>query len=113
MIGAAEAGAFSERRHDGVARIEERLAALPRFRLIAAPTPLQPLRRLSERLGGPALWVKRDALTGLAFGGNKVRQMEFFVGEAKARCRRSDRRRKLRAIEPCADRQRRSSVRLT
>jgi L-cysteate sulfo-lyase len=84
MIGAAEAGAFSERRHDGVARIEERLAALPRFRLIAAPTPLQPLRRLSERLGGPDLWVKRDDLTGLAFGGNKVRQMEFFVGEAKA-----------------------------
>jgi 1-aminocyclopropane-1-carboxylate deaminase/D-cysteine desulfhydrase-like pyridoxal-dependent ACC family enzyme len=81
MIGAAEAGAFSERRHDGVARIEERLAAPPRFRLIAAPTPLQPLRRLSERLGGPDLWVKRDDLTGLAFGGNKVRQMEFFVGE--------------------------------
>jgi len=84
MIGSAEAGAFSARRHDGAARLEDRLAALPRYRLVAAPTPLQPLRRLSEHLGGPDLWVKRDDLTGLAFGGNKVRQMEFFVGEAKA-----------------------------
>jgi 1-aminocyclopropane-1-carboxylate deaminase/D-cysteine desulfhydrase-like pyridoxal-dependent ACC family enzyme len=41
--------------------------------------------RLSERLGGPDIWVKRDDLTGLAFGGNKVRQMEFFVGDARAR----------------------------
>jgi 1-aminocyclopropane-1-carboxylate deaminase/D-cysteine desulfhydrase-like pyridoxal-dependent ACC family enzyme len=42
------------------------------------------MRRLSDRLGGPDIWVKRDDLTGLVFGGNKVRQMEFFVGDALA-----------------------------
>ncbi len=46
------------------------------------PTPLEPLPRLSDALGGPRLWVKRDDLTGLAFGGNKVRKLEFFMAEA-------------------------------
>jgi D-cysteine desulfhydrase family pyridoxal phosphate-dependent enzyme len=40
--------------------------------------------RLSARLAGPALWVKRDDQTGLALGGNKVRKLEFLVGEAIA-----------------------------
>ncbi|MEM8496150.1 MAG: D-cysteine desulfhydrase, partial [Planctomycetota bacterium] len=35
------------------------------------PTPIQPWPRISETLGGPQLWVKRDDLTGLATGGNK------------------------------------------
>src|SRR5438105_4736541 len=65
-------------------RLAEKLADFPRYRLMTAPTPLQPMRRLSGCLGGPEIWVKRDDLTGLAFGGNKVRQMEFFIGDALA-----------------------------
>lgn len=65
--------------------LEERLARLPRFQLATLPTPLQPMERLSAALGGPLLITKRDDLTGLAFGGNKVRQMEFFIGDAVAK----------------------------
>jgi D-cysteine desulfhydrase family pyridoxal phosphate-dependent enzyme len=50
----------------------------------AFPTPLHPLPRLQAHLGGPALWIKRDDLTGFALGGNKVRKLEFFLGAARA-----------------------------
>lgn len=46
------------------------------------PTPLQPLGRLSEALGGPRLWMKRDDCCGLGFGGNKVRKLEFLMADA-------------------------------
>lgn len=59
----------------------ERLAKLPRINLGAFPTPLEPLPRLSERLG-VRLFIKRDDLTGLALGGNKVRHLEFNLGMA-------------------------------
>ncbi len=62
-----------------------RLDALPRARLTHAPTPLEALPNLSASLGGAELYVKRDDCTGLAFGGNKVRQLEFYLGEAQAR----------------------------
>lgn len=58
------------------------LDEIPRERIARLPTPLEPLPRLSEALGGPRIWVKRDDLTGLAFGGNKVRKLEFFLAEA-------------------------------
>ena len=62
-----------------------RLDDLPRVRLGHAPTPLEAMDRLSEALGTDArLLVKRDDCTGLAMGGNKVRQLEFYLGEAKA-----------------------------
>jgi L-cysteate sulfo-lyase len=48
------------------------------------PTPLEPLPRLSEHLGGPQIWVKRDDCTGLATGGNKTRKLEFSMAEALA-----------------------------
>ena len=48
------------------------------------PTPVEELPRLSEFLGGPRLLVKRDDQTGLAFGGNKTRKLEFLVAEAQA-----------------------------
>ncbi len=48
------------------------------------PTPVEPLDRLSEWLGGPRLLVKRDDLTGLALGGNKARKLEFLCAEALA-----------------------------
>ena len=56
----------------------------PRVRLGHAPTPLDPAPRLGAALG-VELWIKRDDCTGLAFGGNKVRQLEFHFGEAQAR----------------------------
>ena len=57
-------------------------ARFPRERLCHRPTPIEPLARLSEQLGGPRLYVKRDDCTGLASGGNKARKLEFLVGEA-------------------------------
>ena len=57
---------------------------LPRIRIAHLPTPIEPLPRLSALLGGPRLWVKRDDLTGLAMGGNKVRKLEFLFAEALA-----------------------------
>ena len=60
------------------------LDRLPRAPLGFFPTPLHPLPNLSARLGGPALWVKRDDQTGLATGGNKTRKLEFLLGEALA-----------------------------
>ena len=56
----------------------------PRIRLGHVPTPLDAVPNLGAALG-IGLWVKRDDCTGLAFGGNKVRQLEFYLGEARAR----------------------------
>lgn len=61
-----------------------RLSRLPRTPLAALPTPLQPAPRLSEALGATVL-VKRDDLTGLGLGGNKVRKLEYLVADALAR----------------------------
>ena len=47
------------------------------------PTPLQKMPRLSRVLGGPRLFVKRDDMTDLAFGGNKARKLEFLFADAK------------------------------
>ena len=63
----------------------ERLASFPRKTLGFFPTPLRELPRLSKVLGGPRIFVKRDDQSGLAFGGNKTRKLEFLVGEALAR----------------------------
>src|SRR5437867_92170 len=57
---------------------------LPRFSLAQLPTPIEKLPRLSRELGGPELLIKRDDQTGLALGGNKVRKLEFLVGDALA-----------------------------
>ncbi|HEX7621445.1 MAG TPA: D-cysteine desulfhydrase family protein [Anaerolineales bacterium] len=57
---------------------------IPRLRFAHLPTPIEPLPRLSEVLSGPRLLVKRDDQTGLAFGGNKTRKLEFLVAEAQA-----------------------------
>jgi len=55
-----------------------------RVRIAHLPTPIEELPRLSKFLGGPRLLVKRDDQTGLAFGGNKTRKLEFLVAEAQA-----------------------------
>ena len=61
------------------------ISHFPRVSLAHLPTPLEPLPRLSQELGGPAIWLKRDDCTGLATGGNKTRKLEFLMGEALAR----------------------------
>jgi L-cysteate sulfo-lyase len=58
------------------------LSDYPRVSLAHLPTPLEPLDRLSKRLGGPNLWIKRDDCTGLALGGNKTRKLEFLIADA-------------------------------
>ncbi len=59
--------------------------AIPRQCFAQLPTPLVEAPRLSQMLGGPRLLIKRDDLIGLAFGGNKVRKLEFLLAEALAR----------------------------
>ncbi|PZD73511.1 L-cysteate sulfo-lyase [Acaryochloris thomasi RCC1774] len=56
----------------------------PRKTLGFFPTPLMPLPRLSQALGGPQIWIKRDDQSGLALGGNKTRKLEFLMAEALA-----------------------------
>jgi D-cysteine desulfhydrase family pyridoxal phosphate-dependent enzyme len=56
---------------------------IPRLRFAHLPTPIEELPRLSAVLGGPRIFVKRDDQTGLAFGGNKTRKLEFLLAEAK------------------------------
>ena len=58
------------------------LSRFPRVRLCHAPTPLEPMERLSRHLGGASLYVKRDDCTGLATGGNKTRKLEWLMADA-------------------------------
>ncbi len=60
------------------------MSPLPRIKIAHFPTPIESLPRLSAALGGPRLLVKRDDQTGLAFGGNKTRKLEFLLAEAQA-----------------------------
>lgn len=67
-------------------RLETALATYPRVALLEGPTPIQRLSRLSRasELHGCNLYVKRDDLMGLGGGGNKLRKLEFLLGEALA-----------------------------
>jgi D-cysteine desulfhydrase len=60
------------------------LARFPRRRYTPGWTPIEKLERLSARLGGPEIYIKRDDLLGLAGGGNKTRKLEFLVADALA-----------------------------
>lgn len=60
------------------------LSAYATVPLAHRPTPLEPLDRISEQLGGPRIWIKRDDCTGLATGGNKTRKLEYLMAEAQA-----------------------------
>ncbi len=60
---------------------DNKLDRFPRAQFMSGPTPLERLDRLSSELGID-LWLKRDDLTGLGFGGNKTRQLEFYFGDA-------------------------------
>ena len=63
-----------------------RLATLPRYPLATLPTPLHRARNLETALGPrcPRIYLKRDDLTGLAFGGNKARKLEYLLADALA-----------------------------
>ena len=60
------------------------LAQFPRRRYTPGETPLEKAPRLTEALGGPDIYIKRDDLLGLAAGGNKTRKLEFLVADALA-----------------------------
>jgi D-cysteine desulfhydrase family pyridoxal phosphate-dependent enzyme len=62
-----------------IPEIKKRIEDFPRKNLIHLPTPLQKLENLSQELGGPEIYIKRDDMTGLAFGGNKSRKLEFII----------------------------------
>ena len=62
------------------------LADFPRHQLTFGPSPIHPVDRLSDHLGGARIWMKReDLLSGLAFGGNKTRKLEYLVPDALAK----------------------------
>lgn len=58
---------------------------LPHIELADLPTPVEKLPDAAADVGIPSLWVKRDDLTGKIYGGNKVRKLEFLLGDAQAR----------------------------
>ncbi|MFI5012427.1 MAG: pyridoxal-phosphate dependent enzyme [Hyphomicrobiales bacterium] len=64
--------------------IRERIARIPRVALALKPTPLQEAPNLAKALGGPRIFIKRDDLTGVAFGGNKLRNLEFRLARTMA-----------------------------
>ena len=64
--------------------LKQLLERRPRYPLTLLRTPLMELPRFSEAVGGPRILIKRDDLTGLAYGGNKTRKLDYFVGEAVA-----------------------------
>ena len=62
-----------------------RLHEFPRHRLTFGASPVHPLDRLSDHLGGARIWAKReDVNSGLAFGGNKIRKLEYIVPDVLA-----------------------------
>ncbi|MCL0044155.1 pyridoxal-phosphate dependent enzyme [Dehalococcoidia bacterium] len=65
--------------------LRDAIDQVPRVALAATPTPIQEASNLTKALGGPRILVKRDDLTGLGFGGNKVRHMEFCMADAIAK----------------------------
>ena len=65
-----------------ISEIKKRINKFPSKKLIHSPTPFQKLENLSCNLEGPEIFMKRDDLTGLAFGGNKSRKLEFIIQDA-------------------------------
>src|ERR671938_627360 len=71
--------------HRSPADFASELSKFPRLGLTHLNTPLEPLKRLSAHLGGPRIWVKREDATGLGFGGNKLRKLDYVLHEAVSR----------------------------
>src|SRR5690349_2283940 len=64
--------------------IRDRIAQVPRVKIAITPTPLEEAPNLSKALGGPRIFIKRDDLTSLALGGNKLRNLEFRLARTLA-----------------------------
>jgi L-cysteate sulfo-lyase len=62
-----------------ISGLKERIMRFPKKGLIHLPTPFMRLESLSKEMGGPNIYIKRDDLTGLAFGGNKSRKLEYII----------------------------------
>ncbi|OQR63239.1 1-aminocyclopropane-1-carboxylate deaminase [Streptomyces maremycinicus] len=61
------------------------LSSYARYPLLFGPSPVHPMERLTAHLGGAALWAKReDCNSGIAYGGNKTRKLEYLVADALA-----------------------------
>src|SRR5215471_5661839 len=61
------------------------IGSFERYPLLFGPSPVHPLERLSAHLGGAAVWAKReDCNSGIAYGGNKTRKLEYLVPDALA-----------------------------
>lgn len=61
------------------------VSGFSRASLWSGATPFEPMSNLTDELGGGPMFVKRDDCNGLAFGGNKVRQLEYYLGDAIAK----------------------------
>src|SRR5215475_10826395 len=64
--------------------VRARIARIPRVPIAIRPTPMVEAPNLTRLLGGPRIFVKRDDLTGVALGGNKLRNLEFRLARAMA-----------------------------
>jgi L-cysteate sulfo-lyase len=62
--------------------LQEKLTSFAKFQLLDGPTPIQELKNLNQLLGGVKVYLKRDDLTGVALGGNKLRKLEYLIGDA-------------------------------
>ena len=65
-------------------KFERMLERFPRLGIAHLPTPLEPMTQLTAHLNGPRLWVKREDCTGVGFGGNKLRKLDYVLHEAIA-----------------------------
>jgi L-cysteate sulfo-lyase len=68
--------------NNNVSALATKLTFFPRLGLSHLPTSLEPMKRLTEHLGGPRLWVKREDATGIGFGGNKLRILDYVLFDA-------------------------------
>jgi 1-aminocyclopropane-1-carboxylate deaminase/D-cysteine desulfhydrase-like pyridoxal-dependent ACC family enzyme len=78
----AQSEAAANTRADAILAVRRSLDGFPRVSLGIFPTPLEACPRLSEAIGPVEIFIKRDDLTGLAFGGNKVRHLEYIFADA-------------------------------
>ena len=83
--GGAGGGDLEGDANDPMTVFDEALARFERKPLAHLPTPFEELATLAAELGGPRLFVKRDDQTGLAFGGNKARKLDFILADAVAK----------------------------
>jgi D-cysteine desulfhydrase family pyridoxal phosphate-dependent enzyme len=59
--------------------LKSKIELFPRVDLIHMPTPINKMEHLTKELGGPEIYIKREDLTGLAFGGNKSRKLQYII----------------------------------